>query len=1202
MFLQNVSHACNSVRTSTRAPVPPVDLKARIAAFQQQQKANAKQPTSTTSQTLPKPSTGAGNFRDRIASFEKQGAVPVPKSRFGFAPIPQQDESAPLKRHGELYGNRIPGLSRPHIPVPPSTKSTKRDTSKPRDSTRLELERFATSPSPPGSPFITSDNGESLGDVLSEGDLTWADDPSGAGQEEAQREAAALVSPPASKESETEPTKGDEPPDGPPPVDEPSPADEASAPTDAEQTDAVAPAGDEQLPPPTVIVSPSEPVASEPAPQVEPVASPEAATETSPSSDVQGEALSEQSSPSQPSEGDDMTMDPAVLAAIEQLDRATQSGDAGAVIVPEEALQTLASASLDHEQQKSVADMLDQLLLQQDAIDIATPVKQRFSVNGQLSSQAVLDYLAQQSGSPPSTESSTPPRPVETPKRELPQPQSSQFLSPSAAASTADSPVSADEPLSPASDIYSSYYAATPAVATEKFHRALPSIPEAPDSPIAAKVSRRGTFGTESEAASSGTSSAPTSAPLRTPSDDGLFAPQQDAKETHVSVTPSDGMVRIASTPPRVTSPPLSVVIPQTVSVAKPVQPIAKKVEQPPAPKPNPVINEPRLRLSPPPVSRDSLAPGPNSASGSSSSSPASAYSPDSNYSGDGTSPSTTGVVSRKPSSRRSTRSHALSPVPPNVPFEEPELTPIEGPRGFRAVVHGKVVEGKSRPVSINVQYPDLPSPSPLNATGMSDLAALLADAVVFEEHLAKDRTPAKKSRATPHSTTTASQAAAAAAGRSSSADRPKPTQALPESPDDRDVFAPTSQDKSGPRTSHSSGRPLPAQPRPSSRPSADRTLEGRARSSSPERTIERKASRPSLDRKPSRPSQDQSGSARPSTDSAASRPQLQPMFLTADPNAVRIPLPPRPKSALAHSSSASIRSQSSTPPPPPPPKSPPRTGYLTNLLSRAKSSGNLRPPPADSRDSMGSSSEDSAVAAMPPTPPYEASINETASVRRSSTMFKNGFSRASNFADRLLHRKDGSHQSADVAIASGDDEDGQGQRSLPRPPRPLPLPPQPQPPRGLPPPVPVNGNGSTASLAPIPPPGQPSLSRRGSWKSLASVSTTGISEALDTAGLYDSFPTVPESVPQQPAPRAGLPSGPAAYTSPRPAPLPPLPPPNQPLPPPPPSQPLPPPPRGASMHAGPGRPGLPASPASRPRTLPSRTKAPPQQLRSGMI
>ncbi|KAI8989832.1 hypothetical protein BD414DRAFT_318632 [Trametes punicea] len=1209
--------------TSTRAPVPPVDLKARIAAFQESQKAaNAKQTTPSASATLPKPSASSGNtnLRDRIASFEKQGAVPVPKSRFGFAPIPQNDEPAPLKRHGELYGNRIPGLSRPHLPVPLPSKGDKRSSSKPRNSTRLELERFTTSPSPPGSPFLTSENGESVGDALSDGEPASANDLSGASEEDAQPSPSTLVSPPPSDTQEDEQPIQSPPADGESshPVSEQS--DEASASNAAEQTDvSVAAPADEHVELPPVVVAISEPAelgsssnGEETAPASTELGDPQVQAETE-GTEASSEptvvvseptnASPEQLSGFQSSVADSEALDPAVQAVIEQLDRATQSGDAGAVVVPSSALQTL--ATLGKAQQKSVQEMLDQLLLQQDVIDIATPVKQRFSLNGQLSSQAVLDYLAQQNNLSKDANPTTPPRKSEAlhDQAGAPQPQPNQFLSPTTpSVYSADSPVS-EEPLSPASDIYSAY-ATTPAV-VEKFSRALPAIPEAPDSPEAFKAIRRGTFGAEGDGISTG-SSAPTSAPVSTPSDDGLFSEQQDSKrgkrDDQESVAPSDGMVRIAGTPPRLMSPPLSVVIPHA-AVPKPARPAKKDAEDtlaPTAPDLS-IVKDSRVTES---QTGAQVANGPasKSASGSSSSSPASTCSPNSTYSGDGTSPSSTGPVSRKGStSSRGRRSHAVSPLLPSAPFEEPELTPIEGPKGFRAVVHGKVVEGKNRPVSMNVQYPDLPSPSPLNASGMGDLAALLADAAMLEKQLADVRTPSKNPRAVPRAPQPTSTSPPPASGRTTS-DRPKPAQDLPESPDDQDLFGKVSQPERQPqepseqRASHMSGRPLPEHPRPS-RPSIDRTLE-------------RKSSRPSLDQKPSRssldqvpPSAEQSGTLRPSTDSTSSRPQLQPMFLTADPNAVRIPLPPRPKSAMSHSSSA--RGQTSTPPPPP--KSPPRTGYLTNLLSRAKSSGNLRPS-AESRDSMGSSSEDSVTIATPSTPPYDVtSVSETGSVR-SSRMFKNSFSRATNFADKLLNRKDGSNPSPEVAIASGDEEDSQliSQRALPRPPRPLPLPPQPQPPRGLPPPVPAISTPNPNNIASIPPPGQPPLSRRASWKSIASVSTTGISEALDTSNIFDSFPAVPDGAPRRAVPASGLPAGPTAYTAPRPAPLPPLPPPNQPLPPPP-SQPLPPPPRGASysaVHSIPpgGRPGLPANPASRPKTLPSRPKVPPQQLRSGMI
>ncbi|TFY55297.1 hypothetical protein EVJ58_g8335 [Rhodofomes roseus] len=57
-----------------------------------------------------------GSLRDKIASFEKQGAVPVPRGSFGLGALPMDDGSS--RRRGEMIGNRVPGLSRPVAPVP----------------------------------------------------------------------------------------------------------------------------------------------------------------------------------------------------------------------------------------------------------------------------------------------------------------------------------------------------------------------------------------------------------------------------------------------------------------------------------------------------------------------------------------------------------------------------------------------------------------------------------------------------------------------------------------------------------------------------------------------------------------------------------------------------------------------------------------------------------------------------------------------------------------------------------------------------------------------------------------------------------------------------------------------------------------------------------------------------------------------------
>ncbi|TBU50286.1 hypothetical protein BD309DRAFT_499539 [Dichomitus squalens] len=1177
--------------TSARAPVPPVDLKARIAALQLQQAANSDAAAkSGTSQTLPKANAvnGANALRDRIASFEKQGAVPKPKGRFGFAPPVQQDPNS-VKR-GELYGNRVPGLSRPHLPVPTNAKSDTKPT-RSRSRSRLEeLERFATSPSPPASPFAFSDNGDSVGDMFSDGD---ADSPSNnASQEEAQQASLdALVSqvggdaaPEVHGEVTEAPTDAPQEPDAPVAVETVGPA--------TDQTEKSSTIGDAPSEPtadvPPRLPSPAPeaelPVPAEPEPPVPPESEPAPEPEPVPASVLVNVIPAPEVPPAKPApiEG----LDPAVQAVIDELDRATRNGDAGSVVVPADTLQTLGLAP--QQTGSTVADLLDQLLLQEDVLDIATPVKQRFSLRNSLSSIAVRNYINQQAelAAKDSKSATTPEKKAEKVSSVANTSQSNQFLS-------SDSPIA--EPLSPTSDIYSAYLTATPAV---PYSRALPAIPEGPDSPLAFKQQiRRGTFGMDSES-----STPPSSVLLPHSSDNGSG-----------SISPGDGSVRLGNSSP----PPLSVVIPGTVSKQH-------TNDRPGGHAPSPVeavIVTDAQRVVSPTVTRGVLVPAPQSASDSSTSSPLSSYSLGSIYSA--TSPSSSGPVSRKVSRSSKSRSKAVSPPPPLTPYEEPALTPLEGPKGFHAVVHEKVVEGKSRPVSIIQQYEDLPSPTPMNASNMSDLAALLADAQKLEQRLADARgTPQKKAKAlpprpAPPSTSTPPPPV----GRSTpdrrgtpNADRPRPVQDLPESPDDGDNFGRLSQETSMvsrastisrtsqydrssqyAQTFQYESRPLPA------RPSADRTIERKV-----SRPSFSDAARPSLDRVSSRTSLDQTGSARPSVDShLASRPQLQPLFLSADPNTVRIPLPPRPKSAAAGSSVP--RSQTSTPPVPrsqastppvPPLKGSPKTGtgYLSNLLSRAKSSGNLRQTP-DSRDSVGSSSEDSVMVSTPPTPPYEMIGNDTGSVR-SSRMFKNSFSRASNFADRLLHRKDGSNQVPDVAIASGDEDDG-GLRALPRPPRPLPLPPRPQPPRGLPPPVPGEPQ-SSGNLQPLPPPGQPSSQRRGSWKSLASVSTTDISAALDNIGMSDNLP--PEPIAAAPVVR-GLPPGPNAYTSPRPAPQPPLPPPNQPLPPPPPNQPLPAPPRGASRGLPPAGYGLPSNPSVPRKSLPARPKlGQPGQLRSGMI
>ncbi|TCD67285.1 hypothetical protein EIP91_000307 [Steccherinum ochraceum] len=97
--------------TSSRNNVPPVALKDRIALLQQQR--TGQGPNDHHSQPIaisPSQATGS-SLKDKIANFERKGAVPTPRGSFGLGAPPVDDGAS--KRKGELYGNRVPGLSKP---------------------------------------------------------------------------------------------------------------------------------------------------------------------------------------------------------------------------------------------------------------------------------------------------------------------------------------------------------------------------------------------------------------------------------------------------------------------------------------------------------------------------------------------------------------------------------------------------------------------------------------------------------------------------------------------------------------------------------------------------------------------------------------------------------------------------------------------------------------------------------------------------------------------------------------------------------------------------------------------------------------------------------------------------------------------------------------------------------------------------------
>ena len=91
-----------------------MNLKDRIAALQQRNAGSSQEQKQGSA--LVNGARTTGSLRDKIASFEKQGAVPVPRGSFGLGAPPVDDGSS--RRRGELIGNRVPGLSRPVAPVP----------------------------------------------------------------------------------------------------------------------------------------------------------------------------------------------------------------------------------------------------------------------------------------------------------------------------------------------------------------------------------------------------------------------------------------------------------------------------------------------------------------------------------------------------------------------------------------------------------------------------------------------------------------------------------------------------------------------------------------------------------------------------------------------------------------------------------------------------------------------------------------------------------------------------------------------------------------------------------------------------------------------------------------------------------------------------------------------------------------------------
>ncbi|KAI0345108.1 hypothetical protein BDW22DRAFT_1418424 [Trametopsis cervina] len=99
---------------NTRTNMPQLNLKDRIAALQQRTASppqnNGQDAVGNGTAATPGRLGVGSSLKDKIASFEKKGAVPTPKGRFGEGTLMTGDTSS--KRRGELYGNRVPELTK----------------------------------------------------------------------------------------------------------------------------------------------------------------------------------------------------------------------------------------------------------------------------------------------------------------------------------------------------------------------------------------------------------------------------------------------------------------------------------------------------------------------------------------------------------------------------------------------------------------------------------------------------------------------------------------------------------------------------------------------------------------------------------------------------------------------------------------------------------------------------------------------------------------------------------------------------------------------------------------------------------------------------------------------------------------------------------------------------------------------------------
>ncbi|KAG6885875.1 hypothetical protein C0993_008394 [Termitomyces sp. T159_Od127] len=105
-----VGRDANLANRNSKGQPQPGNLKERIAALEQRNAlSSSDRPSSPSIPLAPGAVSNSAGLRDKIAKFERKGGVPVPRGSFGLG-APPRAENAPLKRRGELYGNRIPGV------------------------------------------------------------------------------------------------------------------------------------------------------------------------------------------------------------------------------------------------------------------------------------------------------------------------------------------------------------------------------------------------------------------------------------------------------------------------------------------------------------------------------------------------------------------------------------------------------------------------------------------------------------------------------------------------------------------------------------------------------------------------------------------------------------------------------------------------------------------------------------------------------------------------------------------------------------------------------------------------------------------------------------------------------------------------------------------------------------------------------------